>query len=93
LGSLRQALRRGYGGNENEVITGLLHDAVEDQGGRPTLKKIKKKFGARVATIVEACSDSFETAKLPWLENALSKVLRAVFFFVAVQVISSLKRS
>ena len=58
-----------YGGNENEVIAALLHDAVEDQGGRPTLQKIKKKFGTRVAATVEACSDSFEVPKLPWLER------------------------
>jgi len=58
-----------YGGSENEVIAALLHDAVEDQGGRPTLRKIRKKFGTRVAAIVEACSDSFEIPKLPWLER------------------------
>ena len=58
-----------HGGNENEVIAGLLHDAVEDQGGRATLRQIKKKFGPTVAAIVEACSDSFETPKLPWLER------------------------
>jgi GTP pyrophosphokinase len=58
-----------YGGNENEVIAALLHDAVEDQGGRSTLKKIKKKFGKNVTEIVEACSDSFEIPKLPWLER------------------------
>ena len=54
-----------YGGNENEVIAALLHDAAEDQGGRPTLRKIKEKFGTKVAAIVEACSDSFEIPKLP----------------------------
>jgi (p)ppGpp synthase/HD superfamily hydrolase len=58
-----------YGGNENEVIAALLHDAVEDQGGRATLKKIKKKFGKNVAAIVEACSDSFEIPKPPWPER------------------------
>jgi len=58
-----------HGGDESEVIAGLLHDAVEDQGGRPTLQKIKRKFGTRVAAIVEACSDSFEIPKLPWLER------------------------
>jgi (p)ppGpp synthase/HD superfamily hydrolase len=47
-----------HGGNENEAIAALLHDAVEDQGGRATLRKIKTKFGTRVAAIVEVCSDS-----------------------------------
>ena len=30
------------GGNTDEAIAGLLHDAVEDQGGEKTLKLIKK---------------------------------------------------
>ena len=32
------------GGDTDEAIAGLLHDAVEDQGGEKTLKLIKKKF-------------------------------------------------
>lgn len=58
-----------HGGNENETIAALLHDAAEDQGGRATLREIGKRFGKRVAAIVEACSDSFETSKPPWLER------------------------
>ena len=30
------------GGDTDEAIAGLLHDAVEDQGGEKTLKLIKK---------------------------------------------------
>ena len=37
------------GGNTDEAIAGLLHDAVEDQGGTKTLIYIKKKFGNKVA--------------------------------------------
>jgi GTP pyrophosphokinase len=58
-----------HGGDENEAIAALLHDAVEDQGGRATLRTIGRKFGKKVAAIVEACSDSFETPKPPWLER------------------------
>lgn len=47
-----------YGGNEDMAIAGLLHDAVEDQGGPPRLNDIRNRFGKRVAAIVEACSDS-----------------------------------
>ena len=61
------------GGSENEAIAGLLHDAVEDQGGRPRLKDIEDRFGSEVATIVEACSDSLDGAageqKADWLER------------------------
>jgi (p)ppGpp synthase/HD superfamily hydrolase len=47
-----------YGGDEDLAIAGLLHDSVEDQGGRARLEDIRNRFGERVARIVEACSDS-----------------------------------
>src|SRR4051794_7750612 len=40
------------GGSENEAIAALLHDAVEDQGGRPRLNDIHDRFGAEVANTV-----------------------------------------
>jgi (p)ppGpp synthase/HD superfamily hydrolase len=46
------------GGNEDEAIAGLLHDAVEDAGGLPRLEDIRTRFGDLVADIVLACSDS-----------------------------------
>jgi (p)ppGpp synthase/HD superfamily hydrolase len=46
------------GGDEDQAIAALLHDAVEDQGGEPTLQTIRHLFGERVAGAVEACSDS-----------------------------------
>ncbi|HEY2868996.1 MAG TPA: HD domain-containing protein [Gaiellales bacterium] len=46
------------GGDEDEAIAALLHDAVEDRGGRPRLNDIRQRFGTRVATIVEGCSDA-----------------------------------
>jgi GTP pyrophosphokinase len=55
-----------HGGGEDEAIAALLHDAAEDQGGRATLEAIRARFGARVAGIVEACTDTFETPKPPW---------------------------
>ena len=42
----------------DEPIGGLLHDAVEDQGGLKTLIKIRKLFGRKVAKIVDECSDT-----------------------------------
>ena len=54
------------GGNENEAIAALLHDAAEDQGGISTLKRIKKAFGPTVADLVAGCSDTFQTPKPPW---------------------------
>ena len=40
------------GGNTDEAIAGLLHDAVEDQGGEKTLKLIRKRFGNKVAKLL-----------------------------------------
>ena len=49
-----------YGGDEDQAIAALLHDAVEDQGGHDTLKRIRARFGPRVAGLVDACTDSYE---------------------------------
>lgn len=58
-----------YGGSEDQAIAALLHDAVEDQGGKPTLERIRTTFGEKVASIVEACSDSNTTPKPPWTDR------------------------
>ena len=55
--------------NEDEAIAALLHDAVEDQGGRVTLEEIRHRFGDRVAEIVEGCTDAWTTPKPPWRER------------------------
>lgn len=60
------------GGDEDQAISALLHDAVEDQGGKATLDTIRHLFGKRVANAVESCSDSTATdptKKLPWRER------------------------
>jgi (p)ppGpp synthase/HD superfamily hydrolase len=57
------------GGSEAQAIAALLHDAVEDQGGPPTLQEIKNNFGDDVARIVDQCSDTDEEPKPPWLER------------------------
>ena len=58
-----------YGGDEEEAIAALLHDAVEDQGGRATLEAIRINFGERVAGIVLECSDSEGDPKPPWKQR------------------------
>jgi len=59
-------------GDEDEVIAALLHDAVEDQGGLPTLELIQEKFGPRVTSLVSFCTDSMEIPKPPWNERKLA---------------------
>jgi len=61
-------------GTETQAIAALLHDAAEDQGGEETLAEIREKFGADVATIVDECSDTFETPKPPWRQRKESYI-------------------
>ena len=58
------------GGDEDQAIAAMLHDAVEDGGGRPMLVRIERSFGSRVAGIVEQLSDSIEIdASDPWISR------------------------
>jgi (p)ppGpp synthase/HD superfamily hydrolase len=57
------------GGNEDEAIAALLHDAVEDCGGLPILEDIRTTFGDRVATLVAHCTESETFPKPPWKER------------------------
>jgi (p)ppGpp synthase/HD superfamily hydrolase len=55
-----------YGGDEEEAIAALLHDAVEDQGGPAARAEILQRFGERVAEIVDGCTDTDAFPKPPW---------------------------
>ena len=57
------------GGDEDMAIAALLHDVVEDCGGMPRLREIRKQFGLRVAKIVEGCTDSYVVPKPEWIER------------------------
>lgn len=58
------------GGDEDQAIAAMLHDSVEDGGGRPMLERIDEDFGQRVAAIVEGCSDSVDGEPTePWIER------------------------
>ncbi len=65
-----------YGGDEEMAIAALLHDAVEDQGGLPRLREIRKKFGKRVAHIVDGCTDAYTEPKAPWLDRKHDYITR-----------------
>ncbi|HEY6761387.1 MAG TPA: HD domain-containing protein [Baekduia sp.] len=47
-------------GDEDEAIGGLLHDVVEDGGGRRALAEIEAAFGSAVAALVAANSDTLD---------------------------------
>jgi HD domain len=58
------------GGDEDQAIAAMLHDTVEDGGGRPLLRRIAWAFGAEVATIVEGCSDTIDIdPRESWIER------------------------
>jgi (p)ppGpp synthase/HD superfamily hydrolase len=63
-----------YGGDEDMAIAALLHDVVEDCGGSPRLNEVKRRFGRRVANIVEGCTDSYGDPKPPWRERKESYI-------------------
>jgi (p)ppGpp synthase/HD superfamily hydrolase len=56
--------------DEDEAIAAMLHDAVEDGGGRPVLERIARSFGARVAAMVEDLTDNLDAdPDEPWIER------------------------
>ena len=65
-----------FGGDEDLVIAGLLHDAVEDQGGQDRLKEIRFSFGDKVAHVVDGCSDTDVVDKPPWRDRKEAYIKR-----------------
>jgi len=57
------------GGDEDLAIAALLHDVVEDCGGAPMLKEVRRRFGSRVAKVVNGCTDADTYPKPPWRER------------------------
>ena len=78
-----------HGGNEDEAIAAMLHDAVEDQGGKETLAKIESQFGTNVAAIVEGCTDSYEIPKPPWRTRKKNYIQHLVNTSASVRLVSN----
>lgn len=57
------------GGDEDLAIAALLHDVVEDCGGAPMLMEVRRRFGSRVAKVVDGCTDADTDPKPPWRER------------------------
>jgi (p)ppGpp synthase/HD superfamily hydrolase len=64
------------GGDEDLAIAALLHDIVEDCGGAPMLTQIRRRFGSRVAKIVDGCTDADTYPKPPWRERKENYIAR-----------------
>ncbi len=71
------------------AIAALLHDAVEDQGGISRLRKIRRKFGKRVAHIVDGCTNSYSQPKPPWMERKCAYVACVAKQSEEVRLVSS----
>jgi (p)ppGpp synthase/HD superfamily hydrolase len=57
-----------HGGDEEQAIAGLLHDAIEDVGPEQEAA-IAERFGPRVAFMVRECTDADTQPKPPWRER------------------------
>jgi (p)ppGpp synthase/HD superfamily hydrolase len=55
------------GGDEDEAIAGVLHDAIQDTAA--TYTDIEARFGEEVAAIVQGCSDTDVLPKPPWRQR------------------------
>jgi GTP pyrophosphokinase len=78
-----------YGGNEDEAIAALLHDAVEDQGGKETRRLIAEKFGETVAQIVDGCTDADTLPKPPWRERKEAYIAHIARASSSVRLVSA----
>ena len=61
------------GGSEDEAIAGLLHDTLEDHPDLVTPEDLERRFGPRVRSMVESCTDTppgyAGGPKPPWRER------------------------
>lgn len=78
-----------HGANEDEAIAGLLHDAIEDQGGAPTREEIRRRFGDVVTAIVDGCTDAEVVPKPPWRERKEQYIAHVRSASPSVRLISS----
>jgi (p)ppGpp synthase/HD superfamily hydrolase len=60
------------GGDEDEAVAALLHDAIEDTP--VTYADIEARYGSKVASIVQGCSDTELMPKPPWRERKIAYI-------------------
>jgi (p)ppGpp synthase/HD superfamily hydrolase len=78
-----------YGGDEDAAVAAVLHDVVEDAGGRPRLADVRACFGDAVADVVEACSDADSIPKPPWRGRKEAYIARLVSAPPIVHLVSA----
>jgi (p)ppGpp synthase/HD superfamily hydrolase len=78
-----------YGGNEDEAIAALLHDAIEDQGGVFAREEIRRRFGNTVVDIVDGCTDAEVIPKPPWRERKETYIAHVRHAPASVRLVSA----
>jgi (p)ppGpp synthase/HD superfamily hydrolase len=76
------------GGDEDEAIAALLHDAVEDQGGKKTRAEIQQRFGDRVTAIVDGCTELSTLPKPSWKDRKMTYLHQLQHASAAVRRVS-----
>ena len=83
-----------FGGDEDAVIAGMLHDTKE-RGPASVIEEIRERFGEHVAQIVDLCS---EAPAVSWSENRtrriemLAQMDATALLVVSCEVLSNAKR-
>jgi len=75
-----------FGGDEEQMAAALLHDWLEDIEGSSN-QELERRFGARVARIVLACSDTTVRPKPPWKRRKLDHLAHLVHQPPAVRLV------
>ena len=78
-----------FGGDEDLMIAGLLHDTLEDQPEKVTVALLMEKFGWRVAHVVRECSDTVTHPKPPWKQRKVRFLERLAVAQPDVKLVSA----
>jgi (p)ppGpp synthase/HD superfamily hydrolase len=78
-----------YGGDEDEAIAALLHDAIEDQGGAAARAEILREYGARVTEIVDGCTDTDQSPKPAWRPRKEAYIRHVAQASASVRLVSA----
>ncbi|MDF5738345.1 MULTISPECIES: HD domain-containing protein [unclassified Nostoc] len=75
-------------GTEEEAIASLLHDSIEDQGGKSTREEIRQRFGETVLAIVDGCTEWDTPPKPPWLKRKQQYLENLRYALPSVRLVS-----
>jgi len=68
---------------------GTEDDAIEDQGGDATRQEIIRRFGPKVAAVIDGCTDAETVPKPPWRERKEAHIAHLVDASPSMCLVSS----